>query len=88
MFQRKLIVNLCLMQARIVALNAHYFLKNGGHFVISIKVNFSLSPTFNFHTVVLDRVIVLFHFPPTLIYRDFEAETLTKRFLVYHINAG
>lgn len=25
-------------QARIVALNAHYFLKNGGHFVISIKV--------------------------------------------------
>ncbi len=26
-------------QARIVALNAQYFLKNGGHFVISIKVN-------------------------------------------------
>ncbi|KAH7446687.1 hypothetical protein KP509_01G068400 [Ceratopteris richardii] len=26
-------------QARIVALNAHYFLKNGGHFVISIKAN-------------------------------------------------
>jgi fibrillarin-like rRNA methylase len=25
-------------QARIVALNAHNFLKNGGHFVISIKV--------------------------------------------------
>ena len=25
-------------QARIVALNAHHFLKNGGHFVISIKV--------------------------------------------------
>lgn len=25
-------------QARIVALNAQYFLKNGGHFVISIKV--------------------------------------------------
>jgi fibrillarin-like rRNA methylase len=26
------------VQARIVALNAHNFLKNGGHFVISIKV--------------------------------------------------
>jgi len=25
-------------QARILALNAHHFLKNGGHFVISIKV--------------------------------------------------
>ena len=33
-------------QARIVAINAHHFLKNGGHFVISIKVlvlNFRLS---------------------------------------------
>ena len=33
-------------QARIVAINAHNFLKNGGHFVISIKVlvlNFRLS---------------------------------------------
>ena len=27
-------------QARIVAINAHNFLKNGGHFVISIKVLF------------------------------------------------
>lgn len=26
-------------QTRIVALNAHNFLKNGGHFVISIKVH-------------------------------------------------
>ena len=26
-------------QARIVALNAQYFLKNGGHFIISIKAN-------------------------------------------------
>ena len=25
-------------QARIVAINAHNFLRNGGHFVISIKV--------------------------------------------------
>ena len=25
-------------QARIVAINAHSFLKNGGHFVISVKV--------------------------------------------------
>jgi fibrillarin-like rRNA methylase len=37
----KLIVNfyLSLFQARIVAINASYFLKNGGHFVISIKAN-------------------------------------------------
>ncbi len=27
------------VQARIVALNSHYFLKVGGHFVISIKAN-------------------------------------------------
>jgi len=26
-------------QAQILALNAHHFLKNGGHFVISIKAN-------------------------------------------------
>lgn len=26
-------------QARIIALNSHYFLKNGGHYVISIKAN-------------------------------------------------
>merc|ERR1711998_346853 len=26
-------------QARIVAINAHQFLKNGGHFMISIKAN-------------------------------------------------
>jgi rRNA 2'-O-methyltransferase fibrillarin len=30
---------LFLFQARIVAINASYFLKNGGHFVISIKAN-------------------------------------------------
>ena len=28
-----------LIQARIVALNSQFFLKNGGHFVISIKAN-------------------------------------------------
>lgn len=27
-------------QARIVSLNAQHFLKNGGHFVISIKVSY------------------------------------------------
>jgi len=26
-------------QARIIALNSHYFLKNGGHYVISVKAN-------------------------------------------------
>lgn len=30
-------------QARIVILNAQYFLKNGGHFVISIKVCYFLN---------------------------------------------
>lgn len=33
-------------QARIVSLNAQYFLKNGGHFVISIKVVFHLHSIF------------------------------------------
>lgn len=32
-----------LLQARIVALNASYFLKAGGHFVISIKVGLLFS---------------------------------------------
>lgn len=32
-------------QSRIVALNAHNFLKNGGHFVISIKVMLGLTNT-------------------------------------------
>jgi rRNA 2'-O-methyltransferase fibrillarin len=27
------------LQARIIALNSHYFLKNGGHYVISIKAS-------------------------------------------------
>jgi len=37
-------------QARIVALNSQYFLKNGGHFVISIKVNtFIYSVEFSNH---------------------------------------
>ena len=50
-------------QARIVALNAQYFLKNGGHFVISIKVilllnfnainNFNASPSLLIHLSVL-----------------------------------
>lgn len=31
-------------QARIVAINASYFLKVGGHFVISIKVRTIFSP--------------------------------------------
>jgi hypothetical protein len=35
------------LQARIVALNAHNFLKNGGHFVISIKVKLHLSWVYN-----------------------------------------
>ena len=30
-------------QARIVAINASYFLKVGGHFVISIKVRFCIT---------------------------------------------
>ena len=34
-------------QTRIVALNAHNFLKNGGHFVISIKVHLSSHNAWN-----------------------------------------
>lgn len=32
-------------QARIVSINAQYFLKNEGHFVISIKVSFNMAVT-------------------------------------------
>lgn len=51
-------------QTRIVALNAHNFLKNGGHFVISIKVcqglqwmltahfSFSLAPELTSHIYI------------------------------------
>lgn len=41
-------------QARIVALNAQYFLKNGGHFVISIKVYFLLNFKF---TMILNCLL-------------------------------
>jgi len=34
-------------QARIVAINAHHFLRNEGHVVISIKVLFALLYTVN-----------------------------------------
>ena len=88
MFEFKLIVSLCLLQARIVALNAHYFLKNGGHFVISIKVNFSFSQNFNFHTIVLYKELLYFFIFLPLLYIDFETESPTNLFLIYHINAG
>jgi fibrillarin-like rRNA methylase len=44
-------------QARIVALNAQYFLKNGGHFVISIKVNI-----FYFYVCNQDLHLIVFFF--------------------------
>ena len=37
-------------QARIVAINAHNFLKNGGHFVISIKVCRKMELDVHFYT--------------------------------------
>lgn len=43
-------------QARIVAINAHNFLKNGGHFVISIKVIHSLK---YFLVINFDSVLVM-----------------------------
>ena len=38
-------------QARIVAINAHNFLKNGGHFVISIKVCRKMEQDVHFYTL-------------------------------------
>jgi rRNA 2'-O-methyltransferase fibrillarin len=32
-------INVAVLQARIVGLNAQHFLKNGGHFVISVKAS-------------------------------------------------
>ena len=56
-------------QARIVALNAQYFLKNGGHFVISIKVilllnfnaiyNYNASPSLLIRLSVLSRHLIM-----------------------------
>ena len=48
-------------QARIVVINAHNFLKNGGHFVISIKVlvlNFGLN---HIYIHLLIRLLDLYH---------------------------
>lgn len=40
-------------QARIVALNAQYFLKNGGHFVISIKASILISIVIDFKYCII-----------------------------------
>lgn len=40
-------------QARIVALNAQYFLKNGGHFVISIKASILISILIDFKYCII-----------------------------------
>ncbi len=47
-------------QARIVALNAHNFLRNQGHFVISIKVSQSLNycVIIIITDIIIDRLIV------------------------------
>ena len=55
-------------QARIVAINASYFLKSGGHFVISIKVGWIIQEWLHddiecigfFPSEIL--VLVIFHF--------------------------
>jgi len=43
-------------QARIVALNAHHFLKNGGHFVISIKVKRTIYISKNVYLFFLGKL--------------------------------
>ena len=54
-------------QARIVAINAHHFLKNQGHFVISIKASYqynyyycfdSISPTYYIATYKISRDLI------------------------------
>lgn len=52
-------------QARIVALNAQYFLKNGGHFVISIKASILMSnskqaPCFTGTYEAYGRILLLY----------------------------
>ena len=54
-------------QARIVAINAHNFLRNGGHFVISIKVlvlNFGLNHINIQKRSPLIRLLDLYHSRP------------------------
>ena len=54
-------------QARIVAINAHNFLKNGGHFVISIKVIYfsyktvTLHDTFYYYIPILRQIFLATH---------------------------
>ena len=52
-------------QARIVALNASYFLKNGGHFVISIKASCTIFKL-NYFTIFISLInifyFILFYF--------------------------
>lgn len=40
-------------QARIVSINAQYFLKNEGHFVISIKVSYYLFGIFELRIIII-----------------------------------
>lgn len=48
------------LQARILALNASYFLKNGGHFVISIKVCTPVR-THAWFTTIFFKLLFFFH---------------------------
>lgn len=45
-------------QARIVSLNAHHFLKNGGHFVISIKVKLLCITSTNVRLITIDILLL------------------------------
>lgn len=58
------------MQARILALNASYFLKNGGHFVISIKVR--IWNSFVLLAVMLEQLaaLAIYHLWPALIWHE------------------
>lgn len=47
------------LQARILALNASYFLKAGGHFVISIKVLSSIYKTVDFLLVKKIQTLII-----------------------------
>lgn len=57
-------------QARIVSINAQYFLKNEGHFVISIKVSFKSVVYLEFSVVYMFKFFVIinsFNFRQTVL---------------------
>lgn len=62
-------------QARIVSINAQYFLKNEGHFVISIKVSHQY-----LFEILIQRILIIF----ILYFRQIALTVLLNQLLYLH----